>query len=228
MPNLRPLLTVTVLASLVVLGVNGVAVAATGHNLLLGGFNYANQPTRLTNTGTGPALRLNVKAGQAPLSVNRTTKVSNLNADLLDGVHSSALANQLYSYSLPVNAASGHATLTFPGLPAGRYLANYTITATSSDGATSADCAFRNATGYELANRASFTSVYAAVSGGGLVDTRSATERFECFFGGGTASWNQSQANYSSVTFLRVDAVSTPVSVTSALATRAARAHTAR
>lgn len=44
----------------------------------------------ITNGGSGPALQLNVKAGSAPLAVNSSVKVNRLNADLLDGLDSTA------------------------------------------------------------------------------------------------------------------------------------------
>ncbi len=43
---------------------------------------------RITNTGTGTALVLRTDPGTPPLRVNSSTKVRNLNADLLDGVDS--------------------------------------------------------------------------------------------------------------------------------------------
>ena len=45
---------------------------------------------QVTNSGAGTALRLSVKTGVAPLQVNSSTKVVNLNADRLDGLDSSA------------------------------------------------------------------------------------------------------------------------------------------
>ncbi len=41
---------------------------------------------QVTSKGTGPALGLNVQAGKAPLTVNSSTRIANLNADLLDGI----------------------------------------------------------------------------------------------------------------------------------------------
>ena len=83
-------LTIVLAAGLLVLGGIGVTMAATGGTFLLGKSNSAGATTSLTNSA-GTALSLNSKAGTAPLKVNRTTKVSHLNADLLDGLDSSAL-----------------------------------------------------------------------------------------------------------------------------------------
>lgn len=69
----------------------GTAVAATGGTFLLGKSNSASTTTTLTNS-TGTALSLSSKSGTAPLKVNRTTKVTNLNADQVDGLDSTKFA----------------------------------------------------------------------------------------------------------------------------------------
>jgi hypothetical protein len=69
----------------------GTAVAATGGTFILGRSNTAGTVTTLSNAN-GSALSLNSKLGTSSLRVNRTTKVPNLNADLLDSLNSSAFA----------------------------------------------------------------------------------------------------------------------------------------
>jgi hypothetical protein len=104
--KLRPRITygnvVATLALFVALG--GTTYAATGGNFILGKSNSASNPTSLsapvvgkglqvTNTNThagATALGLNVAAGHAPLTVNSGAKVSNLNADKVDGLDSTA------------------------------------------------------------------------------------------------------------------------------------------
>ena len=90
---------VTIVA-FIVLG--GMSYAATGGNFILGKSNSASSKTslsapisdkavQLTNTNTGAgatALGLNVASGHPPLTVNSRTKVTNLNADKLDGIDS--------------------------------------------------------------------------------------------------------------------------------------------
>src|SRR5215218_7417443 len=84
-----------------VVGVTSVAFGANGGNFILGSLNNtATAITKLTGTvGGGPALQvsnpstatgstaldLQVASGKAPMKVNRTTKVTNLNADKVDG-----------------------------------------------------------------------------------------------------------------------------------------------
>ena len=62
----------------------GTAVAATGGTFILGKSNYATTTTNLSNSA-GPALALYPKAGTAPIVTNSAIKVTNLNADRLDG-----------------------------------------------------------------------------------------------------------------------------------------------
>lgn len=72
-----------------VVGVGGVGYAATGGNFILGFANSANKTSTLTNTA-GTALSLRAPATSAPLAVNNSVKVARLNADLIDGLDSSA------------------------------------------------------------------------------------------------------------------------------------------
>jgi hypothetical protein len=69
----------------------GTTYAANGGIFRLGRANSATATTTLTNSH-GTALKLKSKAGRPSLRVNRTTKVPNLNADLIDGVDSDSLA----------------------------------------------------------------------------------------------------------------------------------------
>src|SRR4051812_44386378 len=78
------------------LAMSGTAYAATGGTFILGQTNKANRPSKLVNTKSGPALTLRSQPGSAPLSVSKNRKrVANLNADLLDGVHASALQRRV-------------------------------------------------------------------------------------------------------------------------------------
>jgi hypothetical protein len=73
------------------LGQSNIATAITA----LGGAVGVNGPmVRLTNNNAGTndtALDLRVQAGEAPMSVNSSSRVTNLNADRLDGVDGSEL-----------------------------------------------------------------------------------------------------------------------------------------
>ncbi len=97
--------TVLVAAGLMTMGTASTALAANGDNLVVGFLtNTATATTRLTaqidgaamnlrNTSgaaNATALELTVASGHAPMRVNSTTKVANLNADRLDGLDATA------------------------------------------------------------------------------------------------------------------------------------------
>ncbi|MFI5043045.1 MAG: hypothetical protein ACHQNA_14570 [Acidimicrobiales bacterium] len=94
---LRVLLIGAVAAALAVTATGAIAGTGIGAIFNLGKTNTVNHVTvlkgtmstrllQITNTGAGPALSLNVKAGTAPMQVSSDTKVAHLNADKLDGV----------------------------------------------------------------------------------------------------------------------------------------------
>src|SRR5215213_5076438 len=56
----------------------------------VGRSNFASAVSVLDKSGAGPALRLLVDSG-APMAVNSSSKVANLNADKVDGLHASQL-----------------------------------------------------------------------------------------------------------------------------------------
>jgi hypothetical protein len=73
-----------------VLGVASAAFGADGDFFRMGKSNFASAVSVLDKSGAGPALKLLVDSG-APLAVNSSTKVTNLNADKLDGLDASQL-----------------------------------------------------------------------------------------------------------------------------------------
>ena len=80
-----------VVAVLASVGIDAATYAATGDSLVLGRTNEADMPTTVRNTGTGPTLRLVSSDPATPnLYVSSRAKINKLNADLLDGVSSSA------------------------------------------------------------------------------------------------------------------------------------------
>lgn len=75
------------------MAMSGTAVAATGGTFVLGRGNAASTPTSLTNSGAGPVLSLSTRTGQPPLAVSAAAgKATNLSADKLDGLDSTAFA----------------------------------------------------------------------------------------------------------------------------------------
>jgi hypothetical protein len=102
------------------LSMGGVGIAATGGNFILGVPNSAttrttltapvdNKALQITNTSAGAdatALGLNVAAGKPPLTVNSSTKVARLNADLFDNLDSTAFLRNRVPLSLSGSVAS--------------------------------------------------------------------------------------------------------------------------
>lgn len=85
---------------------SGTAYAATGGKFILGKSNAAAKTTTLSNR-SGTALALNSALGTPPLKVNRSIKVPNLNADLLDGMDQSEFAlasGSVRAYDVPGTA----------------------------------------------------------------------------------------------------------------------------
>lgn len=71
------------------------------------GFGIANESNKLClqvtpNDTIAPVFRSTASQGTAPLIVNSTTQVSNLNADLLDGYHAFGTSNALIKYGYTV------------------------------------------------------------------------------------------------------------------------------
>jgi hypothetical protein len=92
--RLVTLLTVIGAVTVLVLAGNTVALAATGHGFLLGKSNTATKETALSRTTAGTALKVTTKSStSAPLAVNGKGKVTNLNADAVDGKSANAFDN---------------------------------------------------------------------------------------------------------------------------------------
>ena len=89
--NKRTLILGSAIVAVGVIAVPTAASAANGGAWLLGRSNSESAMTTVTNSA-GTPLSLNSKAGYAPLKVNRTNKVTNLNSDLVDGYNASSFA----------------------------------------------------------------------------------------------------------------------------------------
>ena len=68
-----------------IFGAATMAMGADGKPFLLGKKNVASAVSKLVKSGVGPALSLTVDSGP-PMAVNSSTKVTNLNADKVDGL----------------------------------------------------------------------------------------------------------------------------------------------
>jgi hypothetical protein len=98
-------------AGVLVLGTDAATFGATGNSLILGHFNTAAKPTTLTNTGSGPALRLRSSRSLSPaLAVNNDAKILHLNADQLDGRTATQLASHAVTFKAGKRGDVIHAT----------------------------------------------------------------------------------------------------------------------
>jgi hypothetical protein len=130
LPRHRPAPSMIV-ALLALFLVGGAGYAATGGSFILGQANTASSPSSLTasindrslkltnmNTGTGASvLGLNVVRGHPPFLVNSDTKVTNLNADKLDGFDSASfLKGQGKVWTFARTIARGAVFTPFPSV----------------------------------------------------------------------------------------------------------------
>jgi hypothetical protein len=138
------------------IAMSGSAYAATGGSFLLGKSNQADRPSAIVNTGTGPALTMRSQPGSPPFSVaNNTRRVTGLNADLVDGVHASALQRRVTG-----TCAAGSA-----------------VTAITAGGTVS--CSATSATSYFAVLNADGTLVRGSA---GVTSTRTATGVYRVVF----------------------------------------------
>jgi hypothetical protein len=99
--------------------------AATGGKFILGKTNKANKVSTLKRTTSGSALNLVTKSSSnAPLTTNGRGKVTNLNADKVDGYDAAALQTQTYSWTKSATAVTS-VSVDLPALPPGTYLIGY-------------------------------------------------------------------------------------------------------
>jgi len=119
------LLAVIGATTILVLAANTAALATTGHALLIGRFNSSTHATTISRSTSGAALSVHTHSRlNAPLAVNGRGRVANLNADLVDGLDSTALRTRAFVFTAePINEKDDvRYTLK---LPSGSYVVNY-------------------------------------------------------------------------------------------------------
>jgi hypothetical protein len=139
MRHLKTTLAVLGAITILVLAGNAIALATTGHSFILGSNNSANRVTSLSRTTSGTVLTLHSRSNSnAPLSVNGHGKVTNLNADMVDGLDSSALKTTAYVYTENWTSPRKSFTVGIP-VPPGHYNVTYSIFLNGAQGGA-ADC----------------------------------------------------------------------------------------
>lgn len=182
------LLSILGAATILALAANTVSIAATGSGFILGKANSAGAVTSLKRTTTGPALQLTTRYGSsAPIVTNATGKIANLHADKLDGLDASRLQTAVWDYTLPDKGTDTATSVSFafPGLPAGRYLASYSVSATVSGGGLLCDFLY-NTNQEAAAAVGGVNNNVTAVSGTGVVDARTNPVTLQCLTLAGT------------------------------------------
>ena len=86
----RSLMAMVVMTAALIIALGSAVMATDGQALVVGKTNTATRLTTLDRNAAGPALKVLVEAGSAPLAVTSSTKVANLNADKVDGKDSTA------------------------------------------------------------------------------------------------------------------------------------------
>jgi len=209
MRYLKTTLTVIGAVTVLVLAGNTVALATTGHSLLLGKSNSADANTSITRTTSGSVLKLQSKSStNSPLTVNGKGKVANLNADSVDGYDSSQMVNRTSTFTKSINLASAGTSfgLTTSTMPSGTYLVTgsaWVYGPTSSGGF---EC--------QIVGNGSSTARWSWIPGnpdgfytpnmtGAITLTGSQTVMFECH-GGPSFTWNTYFAAPLQLTMTRV------------------------
>jgi hypothetical protein len=139
MRHLKTFLTVIGAVTILVLAANSAVYAATGGKFILGHTNKASKVSTLKRTHSGVALNLVTKSSSnPPLATNGKGKVTNLNADMVDGLDSSALKTTAYVFTRNVSVATTAVVITVP-LPAGKYVVSYSAYMSGAESAA-VDC----------------------------------------------------------------------------------------
>ena len=194
MRYMKTVLAVIGAATVLVLAGNTVALATTGHSLLLGKSNSADATTSITRTTSGSVLKLQSKsATNSPLVVNGTGKVTNLNVDKVDGLDGGTRALS-WTYSGPV---TGSHKFVLTGLPAGKYLITYEVyqnQLSSADGMTDNCYLLETSNGSHFGgetNLTESTSYYPGVTGTALMTQPSGGNMaLQCNVADSTVTWS--------------------------------------
>jgi hypothetical protein len=221
MHGFKTVLAVLGAAAVLVLAGNTVSLATTGNAFILGKGNSANNVTALTRTTYGSALKLTTKSSvSAPLTVNGKGKVTNLNADTVDGIDSSKLGTRLYKWEY-VGSLGTDKTFTLTGLPVGSYLIDWQAFAIPSEiaDASVADCYIQSdpATGsnrYTAEAMATKTTYGTPLSASGfLVHNTGDKLQLVCRTSDGTSTWTSSAdepVRITAVPLQKVTSLATP------------------
>ncbi|MET3961747.1 hypothetical protein ABIE44_001681 [Marmoricola sp. OAE513] len=210
--KITSVLTVIGAVTILVLAANTAAMAATGKGFLLGKTNKTSKVSTLSRTAPGPALSLKTKkVSDAPLAVNGSGKVTNLNADKIDGIDSSALGTRalVWAYAGSSSASATH-TYTIKNLPKGSYLFSYEVFLRPSTytGAGNLDCYLQRDSLYAGEQGAPGQTIGTAVTGNAVMTlVATADVHLSCSVSSGTSTWEFTQAQPLRITAVPINAL---------------------
>lgn len=212
MRHLKSVLAVLGAATVLVLAGNTIVLAATGQSLILGKGNSANNITAVKRTTAGSVLKLETAtSSSAPLTVTGTGKVTNLNADKVDGVNASDLTTKAQGWTVPINVGVGFVSIDLPLAP-GNYYLSYSAYMISggTDGGT-ATCFFirddSSTTYFGETKVVTAAATTPGLNGAGFVNVGSGTNvRLYC---DPPANFTTSASEPIQITALRLDSLST-------------------
>jgi len=203
-------LSAVAIAGMLVITADYAAMAATGGGFLLGRSNTADRVTTLTNSGTGPVLKLwtTHPGTRPPLGVNSSVKVTNLNADKVDGKSAAALGVRTLLFTRVVNTVgSSGFEYTLNAVPAGTYLTTFNAGINGPVGG-SLDClievpsTFQSIEDYGVTNADGLHTISQA---GVLVVPTTQQLHFECFGLAGTyTNWGNQKLQ---ISLTRIDSL---------------------
>lgn len=181
-------------------------LAATGQSFLLGKYNSANTISAITRTTSGTVLKLqSASSTNTPLVVNGTGRVTNLNADKLDGLDSTALRTRTrvftstfadrseVAYNLPL--ANGTYVITFSSSFAG--IGSAAVECAVSEIPTSGELG--RTVAHEGQTYVPSESSHAALSGAGVA-TKSAGQNVFVSCATDTGTWSTNPHNPLTIT----------------------------
>lgn len=164
--KMQSVLSAVAIAGMLVVTADYASMAATGGSFILGHSNSANQSTKLTNTGTGPVLKLSTThpGTRAPLGVNSSVKVANLNADKVDGLTSTQLTSVTKLYTDTSAGDKGglhywHFTLA-PGSYTVSYAAHLRPTTGTGAAPNSVFCSFFEGSSYRGGSSTTYVGAF--------------------------------------------------------------------
>ena len=143
MKLLKSPLAAVLMTVLLIAGYDAASYAANGQSVLLGKSNTATKITKVKRTTPGPVLALKGRGDSPPLKVGSTGRVTNLNADLVDGRDAADLETHGRTFDLTttVNATSNY---SWPiAVAPGDYVAVWQGYIGGAAGAGDVDCTLR-------------------------------------------------------------------------------------